>query len=471
MAEMELGGSGSKWWTLAVVGSGTFMSALDTSVVNVALPVIGRTTGASVSMLEWVILAYLITVSASLLVFGRLADIHGKRRIYMLGQLVFTLGSLCCGLTERVGWLIAYRTIQAVGAAMIFALGPAILVSAFPGAERGRALGMSATMTYLGMSIGPGLGGFLTQHVGWHAIFLVNIPIGLCMWFVAYKTLHPGGQSDDQPFDPAGASALAVGLGALLFALSQGGEMGWGHPLIAGLAALGVGAIAVFLAIENKIAHPALDLGLFSNRHFTASILAAWLCYLCFASVAFLMPFFLLSAAGCTPARAGLILMAIPLAMMAVAAPSGHLSDKVGVTLPATTGMLLVATGIGLLGWIGLGDSAGHIAFNLALAGLGAGLFTAPNNSAIMGSAPQNRQGVAGAILAAARTLGFASGVALAALIYTTCLGPEAAAATPEAIACAVRMGLRATAVAALMGASFSLMRGRRLVASGAPMT
>jgi EmrB/QacA subfamily drug resistance transporter len=462
--EWKDNGNARKWWTLAVVGSGTFMSALDTSVVNVALPVIGRETGAPISTLEWVILAYLIMVSASLLVFGRLADIHGKRRIYMAGQLVFVLGSLGCGLSGRIGLLIFFRAFQAVGAAMLFALSPAILVSAFPGSERGRALGMQATMTYLGMSIGPALGGFLTQHFGWPSIFFVNLPVGLGMWILAYKTLQSDAQGDSQPFDPAGASALAVALAALLFALSKGGGWGWGHPLIAGPAMLGGCAIAAFIVIEKRIAHPALDLGLFDNRRFTASILAAWLCYLCFASVAFLMPFFLLSAAGYSAARTGLVLMAIPLAMMSVAAPSGHLSDKLGVTLPATAGMLLVAAGIGLLGGIGPGDSAKQIAVYLALAGLGAGLFTAPNNSAIMGAVPPNRQGVAGAILAAARTMGFAAGVALAALVYTTALGPGAASPAPDAIAGAVRMGMRITVLAALAGAACSLLRGPRSV-------
>ena len=454
--------SARKWWTLAVVGSGSFMAALDGSVVNVALPIIGRTTHSAISTVEWVILVYYIVISASLLVFGRLADIHGKRVIYMAGQLGFVFGSLCCALAGSIGFLIAARAIQAVGAAMIFALSPAILISAFPANERGRALGLQATLTYLGLAIGPGLGGILTQHFGWPAIFYINLPIGLGMWFMANKTLPPGEKSEGQPFDPVGALSLAVALSALLLVLSKGGDWGWGNPPIAGLAVLAAGAGFVFVRTERRSAHPALDFGLFRDRRFTASVLAAYLCYLSMAAVSFLLPFYLLSAAGYSASRAGAVLMAVPLVMIGVTGPSGIFSDKVGVRLPATIGMAVMAAGLFLLGGLRPEHGAGHIAACLAVVGVGVGMFTAPNNSAIMGSVPKNRQGVAGALLAAARTVGFASGVAIAGLIYTTVLGGRHDSAAPEDIARAVRAGMRIIALFALAGAACSLLRGTR---------
>jgi EmrB/QacA subfamily drug resistance transporter len=457
-------GSAHKWWTLAVVGSGTFMAALDGSVVNVALPVIRQTTLTSISTVEWVILAYYIVISSSLLVFGRLSDLYGKRFIYMAGQLVFVLGSLGCGLAGRIEGLIVARAIQAVGAAMMIALSPSILISAFPGSERGRALGLQATVTYLGLSIGPALGGFLTQHFGWPSIFYVNIPVGLCALAVAHKVLRSARPAAEQPFDPAGASTMAVGLAALLFVLSKGGDLGWSHPLIAGSAVLAAGVLAAFVAIERRSAHPALDFGLFSNRTFSASVLAAYLCYVSTAAVGFLMPFYFLSAAGYTASQAGLLLMAVPLAMLAVTGPSGVLSDKVGARLPATLGMVLMAIGIARLGLLRPEHTAGHVVVGLALAGIGAGLFTSPNNSAIMGSVPQNRQGVAGAILGTARTIGFASGVAVAGLIFMAAGGKG----SPDEIANAVRLGLRATAVVALAGAVCSALRGSIPATSGA---
>lgn len=453
-------GLASKWWTLAVVGLGTFMAALDGSVVNVALPVIREATRSSVSTVEWVILVYLITVSSLLLVFGRLADLFGKRFIYMAGQMVFMIGSFGCGRAGGIGSLVAARAFQAVGAAMMIALSPAILVAAFPGSERGRALGMQATLTYLGLSLGPALGGFLTQHFGWPSVFYVNIPIGLCALAAAHRALPPDRLRAGQPFDPAGALALAVALAALLFALSKGGDLGWSHPLIAGGAALAAGSFALFVTIERRVAHPALDFGLFANRTFSASVLAAGLCYLSTASVSFLMPFYLLSAAGYAAARAGLVLMAMPLAMLLMTGPSGWLSDQIGARLPATMGMGLMAAGIALLGALRLENAAGQIVAGLALVGVGAGLFTSPNNSAILGSVPVNRQGVAGAILGTARTVGFAAGVAVSGLVYMAFLGASDGTGTPEETARAVRMGLRATAAIALAGAVCSALRG-----------
>ena len=450
-----------KWWTLAVVGSGTFMSALDTSVVNVALPVIGRETHSSVSSVEWVILVYLITVGSSLLVFGRLADIYGKRRIYMMGQWVFVLGSLGCGGSGKIEWLILARAIQAVGAAMIFALGPAILISAFPGNKRGRALGLQATMTYLGMSIGPALGGFLTEHFGWHSIFYINVPIGLGMWVMAVRVLQADQQKVAQPFDPIGAAAMAVGLASLLFALSKGGEMGWRSPWIIGLGVLSACSLSVVVVMERRMEHPALDFSLFSNRTFSSSVFAAYLCYAATASVFFLMPFYLFAAAGVSASQAGWVMMAVPLTMMVVTAPSGYLSDKVGVTGLATTGMVLMAVGIGCLSRIELASSMRHIAACLALVGMGAGLFTAPNNSAILGSVPTCRRGVAGAILAAARTVGFATGVAVVGMIYVACLDGMGGSGTPAEITHAVHIGMRVTTGIALAAAASSALRGR----------
>lgn len=248
-----------KWWTLGVVGIGTFMSALDTSVINIALPSIGRQTGASISTLEWVALAYLITVSSTLLAFGRLGDLQGKRRIYMLGLAVFGMGSLFCGLSGGIGLLIGSRVIQGLGGAMLFALSPALLVAVFPPQERGRALGMQATMTYLGMSIGPGLGGFLTQHFGWPSIFFVNVPIAILMLAVSFRVLRVDARQQAQPFDLRGSVTMMVALAFLLFVLSKGLDLGWTSPGILAAGTVALLAFTFFLRTETSIPHPALD--------------------------------------------------------------------------------------------------------------------------------------------------------------------------------------------------------------------
>ena len=454
-------GIGLKGWTLAVVGAGTFMSALDTSIVNVALPVIRASTHASVSTVEWVLLAYLVTASSALLLFGRLADLYGRRRLYLAGLLVFVAGSLACGLSGHIGGLIASRAAQGIGAAMIFALGPAILISAFPAGERGRALGLQATLTYLGLTLGPGLGGLLLARWDWPAIFLVNVPIGLAMAALAAKTLRDERrEGGTQTFDPAGAATMALALAATLLVLNKGGDWGWSSPWVAALAALAVAAGATFVAVERRAAQPALDLALFLDRDFSVAVLSSYLCYVASAAVSFLMPFFLLHACGYAPPRAGAILMAVPLVMMGVTGPSGWLSDRIGVRAPATLGLALLSLGVGLLSRIDVADPAAQTVALLACIGLGAGLFTAPNNSAIMGAVPASRRGVAGAVLSAARTVGFASGVALAGLAYTHGLTAGAAHPSAERTAHAVRSGLRVTAAVAVIATLCSCVRG-----------
>lgn len=450
-----------KWWILSVVGAGTFMSALDTSIVNIALPVIGQETHSSVSTIEWVILIYLITLCSSLLIFGRLADIYGKRFIYMTGVTLFAVGSLFCGLSGHIGVLIASRAFQALGGAMMLSLGPAIVISAFASHERGRSLGLQATMTYLGFSTGPALGGVLTQHFGWPYIFYVNVPIGLLIGIVSSRVLKHEKPGAVQSFDPAGAGMLVVTLAPLLFALSKGSEMGWGNAIIRAAFLVSAAAFVGFIAIERSVPHPALDLKLFSNRMFNASVLAAYLCYLSSAAVNFLMPFYLLHSLGLREASAGFLLMATPVAMMFLTAPSGFISDKVGVRLPATLGMVVLSAGVFLLRGLGPDAGAHHIVPCLALIGVGSGLFTAPNNSAIMGSAPRERQGVAGAMLAAARTIGFASGVALAGVIYVSKMNASAGLSKPAAIANAMHSGVTVVACLVLIGALLSALRGR----------
>lgn len=437
------------------------MSALDGSVVNIALPAIGKATGSPVSTIEWVVLIYLITVSASLLVFGRLADIYGNRSIYITGLFVFTLGSALCGLSGHIGLLIASRAVQATGAAMLMALSPGILVSTFRAQERGRVLGIQATMTYMGLAVGPALGGFLTQHFGWPSIFFINLPIGVLMIAAALWTLEADHSETTQTFDPAGAAAMAVTLASLLFALSKGPEIGWGSPLILAMFCLAAVAGAAFFLIEKRVAHPALDFGLFRNRVFTASIAAGLLFYMSHAAVGFLMPFYLIRARGFQEAEAGLIMIATPIAMMLLTSLSGHTSDKVGVRLPATAGMALLCLGMLLLRGLGDGSTAAEIVPLMVLIGVGASLFTAPNNSAIMGSAPRHRQGVAGAILAAARTTGFASGVAAAGLIYTHQLNALNRAPQQAAITQALHSAAIVFALVSFGGMWLSALRGR----------
>jgi EmrB/QacA subfamily drug resistance transporter len=336
-----------------------------------------------------------------------------------------------------------------------------VLTSVFPGKERGRALGLQATMTYLGLATGPAFGGLIAQHWGWPYIFFINIPIGAVAIPASVIAIRRESSKSDQPFDPAGAVTLALALASLLFALNKGNDMGWGSPLVAASVAVAVVASVGFIVIERRVEHPVLDLKLFSNRFFGASTAAAFLNYAATSSVNFLMPFYLISACGYKPAVAGMILISTPVTMALVAGFAGSLSDKIGYRIPSTLGMAI--TVIGMFSLRSLHPAAGQwqIIPHLITIGLGVGLFTSPNNSAIMGSAPANRRGVAGAILAAARNIGFAIGTAMAGLIYIMRLDAlKSAASDPLGITRAMQDATTVVALLAMVGIAISACRG-----------
>jgi len=451
-----------KWWTLAIVGAGTFMSALDGSVVNTALPTIGSQTHTDVSVLSWVVLIYLLTVSSTLLVFGRLADIYGQRGFYISGLSIFVFGSILCGFSPGIAALIGSRSVQAFGASMLFALGPAVLTSVFPGRERGRALGLQATVTYLGLATGPAVGGFITEHLGWRWIFFINVPIGLIVIPSALRVLQRSSPSSRQPFDPVGAVVLAVALASLIFGLNRGEIYGWNNPIVLSALVLAAAGFTALIKVERSIAHPVLDFRLFSNRVFAASTVAAFLNYMASSSVSFLMPFYLITACGYKVDQAGLILISTPITMALFSSWSGWLSDKIGQRIPATAGMVFTVVGLLFLRTLHPNASPVEIVPHLALIGFGIGLFTSPNNSAIMGSAPRGRQGVAGAILAAARNIGFVMGTAVAVMIYTSRLNSLLPTVSePAAITRAMQDATTTIALFAVVGVIISAFRGR----------
>ncbi len=452
----------NKWWTLAIVGAGTFMSALDGSVVNTALPIIQKETSSLVSTAAWIVLVYLLTVSASLLVFGRLGDIHGRKVFYIGGLITFIVGSALSGLSPGIYWLIGFRALQALGAASLFALGPAILTGIFPGSERGRALGMQATATYIGLAAGPTIGGLLTEHLGWRWIFFINVPIGLMVIPIAMRVLRKDGASHTRKFDLAGAIALSVALSALLFGINEGETLGWNSlPVLITLVTAAI-ALPVFIMVEKRVTHALVNLRLFSNVVFSMSTIAALLSYMATSAVNFLMPFYLETARGFRVDVAGYILVSTPVVMAMLTGWSGALSDRIGQRIPATIGMALTVTGVLLLRTLSPSSSWWIIVPHLALIGVGVGLFTSPNNSAIMGSAPKHSQGVAGAILAAARNIGFVFGTALAVAIYGPRLGSLSHITTaPRAITMAMQDATTVVAIIAAAGIVISAVRGR----------
>jgi EmrB/QacA subfamily drug resistance transporter len=459
----------NKWWVLVAIGVGTFMSALDGSVVNVVLPVVARAFAADLATVEWVVTVYLLVVSGLLLSFGRLGDLRGHKRLYLVGFGLFFLGSVSCGLARSAGMLILFRGLQALGAAMLFANSPAILTKSFSLAERGRALGLQATMTYLGLTVGPSLGGFLAERFSWRAVFYINVPIVLAALALSWRFIPADSRrSDDERFDPAGAVLFTAGLVMLLFALNQGATWGWGSPWILALIAASLVVLAAFVLVERRSASPMLDLRLFRSQAFSAATASATLNYVCVYSLLFLMPFYLEQGRGLSAAEAGRLLTAQPIIMAIVAPLSGTLSDRMPAWVPSTLGMLILSIGAWLLSALGPSASMLQVAVGLGVAGLGIGLFVSPNSNALMSSAPRSRQGISAGILATARNVGMVLGVGLAGAIFSTVLARSAAAGVAQPLFPAIAAAFRAAAVVALLGGLTSAVRGRPQPANGA---
>jgi len=445
-------------WVLVTIGIGTFMSALDGSVVNTLLPVLGRELGTDVAGVEWVTTIYLLVISGLLLSVGRAGDLFGHRRLYLAGFVLFVLGSALCGLAGSAHALVALRAVQALGAAMLMATAPAILTRSFPAGQRGRALGALGTFTYLGLIVGPSLGGWLAGAFGWRSVFYINIPIGVLAIALALRAI-----ADDrvtrrgERFDFVGAALFTAGLVALLVALNQGHAWGWSSPAAVALLAAATLLLVAFVRLERRQSSPMLDLSLFRSRVFSASVASALLNYACVYAVLFVLPFLLIDGRGLSAQQAGLVLTAQPIVMAIVAPLSGSLSDRVGSRGPATLGMLLLTAGLVCLGLLVPHGALGAIAAALALVGLGVGMFVSPNNSALMGAAPRHRQGIASGVLATARNVGMVLGVGFAGAVFTTVV---ARAATPAAgLPAGVRASLLAVAGLAALGTIASATR------------
>lgn len=450
-----------RWIGMAVVMIATFMSAVDGSVVNVALPVIGRELGVGVVSAQWVVSGYLLSISSLLLVFGRLADAWGYGLLLATGFVLFGLSSAACGFSGSLRMLVAARAVQGIGASMLMASGPALVTTSFPGSERGRALGLQATATYLGLALGPFIGGFLTSHFGWHSIFFVNIPIAAGGTTLVIAGLHPHRGRERWHFDAAGAALFALGLTLFLFGLARTQQVGWRNAEVLVMLAAGPVLLALFLWREATARAPLLPLALFRSGAFSGGVGAAWLQYLVIFVVIFLAPFYLQRTLSMSPEAAGAVLTSQPAMMVLVTAAAGWLSDRIGTRIPSTAGMIVIACGTFLLTRLGSHAGIFHVAAVLALIGLGVGLFTTPNNSAIMGAAPRDRQGVASGLLAAARNVGMVCGVSTGANLLALWQSRLLAAGQPPPAAFlqAFQRTLFVAALLALVGAGLCLFR------------
>ena len=446
-----------KWLVLIAIGASTFMSALDTSVVNTVLPVINQSFGSDIATVEWVVTIYLLIVSGLLLSFGRLGDMRGHKSVFLIGFTIFITSSALCGWAPSITALIAFRGLQALGAAMLASNSPAILTKNFPASQRGQALGLQATMTYLGLTAAPSLGGWLTDLISWRSVFYINVPVGLVAFILSWKFIPQDRKTENQErFDLPGAGVFLAGLIALLLGLNQGYAWGWTSLPILSLIIIAGFFLAIFIIVETRSPNPILDLNLFKNRVFSASTISAILNYIAVFSILLLLPFYLIQGREFSPSQAGLILSIQPIIMAIVAPISGGISDRIGTRIPSILGMLVLSLGLILMSRLGPYSPIYEIGIALGVIGLGTGTFISPNNSAIMGSAPGQRQGIAAGILATARSTGMVLGVGLAGAIFTTIMAESVGENT---IYAATRASFIIAAILAAIGAFTSAVK------------
>lgn len=417
----------NKWVVFAIVAIGVFMSTIDASIVNISLPTIAIFFNVPLSgAVEWVVIAYLIAIAATLLTFGRLADMIGRKSLWATGLAIFTVGSALCGASPSLGFLIGARAFQAIGGSMLFAVSAAMLVGAFPSTERGRVLGLNALVVALGISVGPTLGGVITQYLSWRWIFYVNVPLGVVGFIATLRLLHEPKRSGRGRFDPAGAALLTIGLAAITLGLSFGQEWGWTSLTLIATLLIGLVALVALVFVEQRVASPIVPLNLLKNRVFASANLSLILSFLALFAVSFMMPFYLEQLRGFSVIESGLLLTPLPLTIAIIAPFSGRLADRIGTRWLAATGLAIACVGLVFISQLQVDTPVFGIVWPLVLTGLGQALFQSPNNSALMGSAPRDAQGVASGFLATGRVVGQSTSVALAGAVFTSLGGAVA---------------------------------------------
>jgi EmrB/QacA subfamily drug resistance transporter len=409
-----------KWYVMLAVAMSIFLATIDGSIVNVALPILVRDLDAGFATVQWVILSYLLTQATLMLSMGRLGDMLGKKPIYMGGTAVFIAGSALCGLSPNVYWLIGFRVLQAVGAAMALTLGLAIITEAFPGTERGKALGLISTIVSIGIAIGPTIGGFILDFLSWQWIFYVNLPVGLIGILLAWRYVPDFKPVGRQTFDYLGAATFFTGLLALLLGLTLGPDAGYTQPAILLLFAASIIFLALFVFIELRVKQPMVELRLFRNRLFSSDLFIRLLSFVAFSGLAILMPFYLQNVMQYSLRQVGLMLAVVPICLGLTGPVAGSLSDRFGTRLISLLGLVMLL--IGYLAVSTLSEQTSVMGYLLRLApvGMGMGIFQSPNNSSIMGSVSRDRLGVASGLLSVTRTLGSTTGVAVLGALWAS---------------------------------------------------
>ena len=467
---------GNKWWTLVAVCLGTFMLLLDLTIINVALPDIQGALSASFSGLQWVVDAYALTLAALLLTAGSLADLYGRRLLYLVGLVIFTLASLLCGLAASTMMLQLSRALQGVGGAIMFSVSLALLADAFRGKDRGVAFGVWGAVTGLAVAIGPLLGGVLTSGLSWRAIFLVNLPIGIVTVGIALTKVAESKSPQARRPDWAGFVLFTAALSALVYGLIESNQRSFGSLLVIGCLLGAAALLAVFVVVERRSGHPMFDLSLFAKPTFSGGAIAAFgLSSSLFAMLLYLV-LYLQNVLGYSPLQTGLRLLVLSAGILLTSTLAGRLTSHVPVRLLIGPGLLLVGVGLLLMRGLGAGTSWTHLVPGLLLAGVGTGLVNPPLASTAVGVVPPQQAGMASGINSTFRQVGVATGIALLGTLFATRINSEVLARTASVPGLAgkgpqIAHGLQSGEVARVLGSLPASLRGTAAGISKASFT
>ncbi|MEN6349066.1 MAG: MFS transporter [Syntrophomonas sp.] len=409
-----------KWLVLVIICVGIFMSTLDGSILNIANPIIAKSISVSMQQIQWVVTAYMLVITASLLFFGKLGDKVGSSKIYTYGFLVFTIGSFLCSLSPSLLFLISARVLQAFGASMLMATGIGIVSNAFPSDERGKALGITGSVVGVGNMTGPSLGGLLMSHFNWPLIFLINVPVGLIAFYLANKYLpHETNRKADSGYDPIGTILFAMASVMLVLSLSSK------HGINVTLLYPGLILILMFYLFERKQPHPMLDFGLLKIRNFVHGNILGAASYCTQTSVYFLLPFYLENLLRYSPASSGLLMTILPVTMAVTAPLAGTLSDRISPQRLTPVSFVLMTFAYLILSTLDSNSSISIIIGGLLFLGIGLGMFGSPNSSSVLGSIPREKAGYAGGFMATNRNLFYSIGTASSVSIFSLFLNRE----------------------------------------------
>ena len=403
-----------RWLILLTIVIVTFMSTLDSSIVNVALPVMAHSMNIESSKIQLVVVSYLLIIVATILIFGKLGDMIGKARVFKYGLLIFTIGSLFCGITNSLIMLIFARIIQGIGASACMANNQGIITETFPAEKRGKALGISGTFVALGSMTGPFLGGLITHFSSWHNIFLINVPVGFIALYFAIKILPTEKRKLGIKLDWVGAFLFILTIVPLFYILENWENIKINDITSITMITMSAMSFIFFIIFELNHKSPILHLELFKNKLFSISILCAFISFISIFCSIIILPFYLQDVRKFTPANAGIILMAYPIILAIIAPLSGNLSDKIGSEILTIFGLTITSIGLFLMSTLTETSNIYSLITFIIIMSIGNGMFQSPNNSLVMSQAPKNRLGVAGSINALIRNLGMVFGVALA---------------------------------------------------------